>query len=39
MIEITPCPMHGNFYINTDVDAGSENRLNSKNISPLQEVE
>jgi hypothetical protein len=38
MVEITPSPVDENCYINTTIDAGSENQLNNKNISPLQEV-
>jgi len=38
MVEITPTPVDENCYRNTALDTGSENRLNNKNISPLQEV-
>ena len=36
MVEITP--VDESCFINTTIDAGSENGLNNKNISPLQEV-
>jgi hypothetical protein len=38
VVEITPSSVDENCHINTAIDAGSENRPNNKNISPLQEV-
>jgi hypothetical protein len=35
VVEITPSFEDENCYINTAIDAGSENRLNNKNISAL----
>jgi hypothetical protein len=38
VVEITPSPVDENCYINTAIDAGYEDKLNSKNISPLEDV-
>ena len=35
MVEITPSPVEDNCYINTDIDAGSENSLN-RHLSPAR---
>jgi hypothetical protein len=36
VVQITPSQVDENHCINTTIDAGSENKLNNKNISPLQ---